>query len=111
MTIDGLQVDVPSAELKELLKARLTYHQHKVDAAQKQLVELERIDRALAEEAEGQGKFTNASMSDSIRQVLEKHKKQVVYYSFMATHVVPDESYRLTVDDLVKLGVKEHIYD
>lgn len=108
--VHGLQIDVPSEEMRELLQSRLTYHQHKVEAAQQQKSKLLAIDADLAKEADEIGKFSNSSMANTIDQTIDKHKKEVVYFSFMVKHVIPNTAYRLAIDDLIRLGIRADRY-
>ena len=103
--IEGLHVDVSAAELKELLLGRLKYHDDKVSHYEKQLGEMEKIDRALAEEAEVFSKTSTASPKKSLEQAVQKHKDQTIYYRFMSTHLVMNETYRLSEADLTRLGI------
>lgn len=103
--IQGLHVDVKGTELKELLLGRLKYHQDKVAGYEKQLGEMRKIDKALAEEAEAISKFSNASPAQSLEQAVKKHRDQTIYYRFVADHVVTTATYRLGEQELYRLGI------
>lgn len=108
--IDGLKIELPSAELKTLLEGRLKYHQQKVDAYQAQRAQLEKIEVTLGEEARRMGKSSNASPLENVEDAIKRHQNQTVYYKFMAEHVIPNETYRLCENDLHRLGVSERAY-
>lgn len=103
--IQGLHVDVKGTELKELLLGRLKYHQDKVANYDKQLNELKKVDKALAEDAEAISKFSNASPAQSLEQAIKKHKDQTIYYRFVADHVITTATYRLGEQELYRLGI------
>lgn len=104
--IEGLHVDVKGTELKDLLLGRLKYHLDKVSNYEKQLVELKRVDKALAEDAESISKFSTASPAQSLEQAIKKHKDQTVYYRFVADHVITTATYRLGENELLRLGIQ-----
>jgi len=105
--IEGLQIDVPAPELKQLLIDRLNYHQHKVEAFEKQLAAFEKLHIGLDEEALAIGKVSNSSPQQGIEQAIKRHRDQCVYYRFVSEHIVPHETYRLAEGDLVRLGIQD----
>lgn len=109
--IEGLHVDVPSAELKELLIKRLHHHESRISFYTKQLAEIEKVDDALRAEAQQYSKVSNASGPvDSIRTSIQRHKDQCIYYRFVSEHLVPGETYRLEESDLRRLGFSPDRY-
>jgi len=104
--IQGLFIDVPSTELKAMLEDRRKYHQDKVSAYTQQLEGLEKLESALGEEARRMGKTSTATPKENMEQAIQKHANQVIYYKFMAEHVVPNETYRLGDQELLRLGVQ-----
>lgn len=108
--IQGLFIDVPSTELKVMLEGRLKYHQDKVTMYQAQLAGLEKLEAGLDEEARRLGKTSTATPKESMQEAVKKHSNQVVYYKFMAEHVVPNETYRLGEQELTRLGVSSDRY-
>lgn len=104
--INGLQIDIKAAELKEMLLGRLKYHEARVEVYQKQHEQLSKVERVLSEEAEAIGKVSNTSPVESVLSALKKHKDQAIYYRFMHDHVVEGAVYRLPEADLVRLGIK-----
>jgi hypothetical protein len=103
--ITGLHVDVPSAELKILLQKRLEHHQSKVRLYQEQVEKMQQVNAALQQEAEGFHKGSTRSPEESLRESILKHENHAIYYRFMAEHVIPDETYRLNEQDLMRLGI------
>lgn len=108
--ISGIQIDVPADELKRLLLGRLEYHQEKVKAYEKQMTQLVEMERSLADEADRIGKTSNASPKESVQQAITKHKDKSIYYRFVAEHVVANAVYRLSENDLVRIGVQSERY-
>lgn len=108
--IEGLQIDVSSTELREMLLGRLEHHKKKIEAYESQEKQLAELEKKLADDAEQVSKVSNAGPLTSVQQALKKHRDQVIYYRFMAEHVVPNETYRLTDADLVRLGVQAERY-
>ena len=108
--IQGLYIDVPSTELKTMLEGRLKYHQEKVVMYKNQLDGLVKLEASLDEEARQLGKTSTATPKESMQQAIKKHGDQVIYYKFMAEHVVPNETYRLGEAELQRLGVSTDRY-
>ncbi len=108
--IQGLHVDVTATELQCLLEGRLKYHQDKITAYSAQLVQLNKVDAALAEDAEMISKTSGTSPKSSLDQAIKKHRDQSVYYAFMAKHVVSGATYRLNEQDLTRLGIQSERY-
>ena len=103
--ITGLHVDVSSDELKTMLLGRLKYHKDKVALYQEQLVTMKSVDDKLKADRESIGKGSTQTPTDAIQSAIQKHENQCVYYDFMAKHVVASETYRLSEQDLQRLGV------
>lgn len=108
--INGLHVDVSSAEMKTMLLGRLQFHTDKVAFYEKQLSEMRKVDAALSAEAQEMGKTSTRSPLESLEQAVKKHKDQTVYYKFMADHVIADATYRLDESALIRLGVQAERY-
>src|SRR5262245_7646606 len=104
--IEGLHVDVTSDELKKLLVGRLKYHEEKIALYTQQREKLVEAEKLLAEEAAQMSKFSGSRTPlDSVEESLKQHRRQVIYYKFMAEHVVLNETYRLHENDLSRLGI------
>lgn len=108
--IQGLFIDVTSEELKKMLLGRLEYHKNKLAVYQKQLGQLEEVEKTLQAEAEVISKTSHGSPKSSMEQAIKKHSDQIIYYEFMAAHVVPSETYRLGEQELTRLGVSSERY-
>lgn len=103
--IEGLHADVTGTELKTMLEGRKKYHEDKRAFYERQRIEIEKAERALADEAKSMGKTHTRSPLEAVDDALRKHDAQIIYYTFMAAHVNLSETYRLSDHDLVRLGV------
>lgn len=104
--IIGLHVDVPGAELKDLLDGRLRHHEQRLTGYQKQFEDMRKLTQELDEEAAKITKTSMRSPLESIEEAIRKHQNQMVYYRFMASHVNIQAIYRLSEADLVRLGIQ-----
>jgi hypothetical protein len=104
--INGLQIDVKSDEMKKMLSDRVAYHESRIAFYEKQQEVMSKVDAAMAEESAAISKTSNRSPSETIGDALKKHRDQLIYYKFMHEHVIEDSVYRLSENDLVRLGVK-----
>lgn len=105
--IQGLHIDVSAAELKGLLEKRVEYHAHKTEIYERQLADLTKIDKTMADEAEEQGKYTNnTNAADAMKRTVKDHRDQGTFMKFLAAHIVTGATYRLAEADLQRIGVK-----
>jgi len=95
--IEGLKFDVKSEELKKHLEERCNFHKERAAFYRKQEEEFKK-NATDAEIREGQNtmKQTHQAMKDSARV----HEGQHERYTYLAAHLIPDETYRLSEKDL-----------
>ncbi len=107
--INGLHVDVPGAELKELMAARLKHHQEKAEFYEVQHKKMAEVDAEMAKEAAIHSKISN-SAAETIESALKRHQNNIIYYKFMVNHVNVGAIYRLTENELQRLGIQSSYY-
>lgn len=93
--IEGVKIDIPSDELKSHLTGRVEYHKGK-----------ERFYRNQAQVLKDGGAGTIAMSNDpvsSLQGSQRQHSQQAAFFQFMAEHIVPDETYRLSESDFSRL--------
>lgn len=95
--IEGLKIDVSSTELEEHLSKRVEYHTERAEFYGLQVQNLK---------AGGVGILAQSNDPVSSLEGSEKsHQDKAAFYRFMKDHVIPDETYRLTEQDLVRLEI------
>ena len=98
--MDGLKIQIKSDELHDLLEARVTYHVAKAESYAQ--------SSAQVGEAQGDEALT---MSNNPRQSLaqseKSHRNRAKYFQFVADHLVPNITYQLDQDDLIKIEVMD----
>jgi hypothetical protein len=99
--IDGIRIEVSSHELVETLTDRARFHEAKVAAYALQLQGVEK-----AREGTSDLQFSN-DPRQQLGQALQRHRQQAAFFRFMADHVIPKETYRLTEQDLVRLELTD----
>lgn len=103
--INGLQVDVKSAELKKIVQSRVDYHNEKASLYEKQAEKLRQTIQNVEEDVE-YGKVTNGSdVSQNMNQKAREHKDKAIHFQFLLEHVIQDDVYRLNQADLQLLGI------
>lgn len=110
--IQGLNVDVPGQELKELMQERLGYHKHRIEVLKAKITK-ETEDDAEADEAAAEiSKLSNAGFAATLKEQVKKHQDQTVYYKFMVNHINMNAIYRLNESELQRLGIQtpQHRY-
>lgn len=110
MAIEGLKLQMTSAEMVKTMQDRIKYHADKVVWLEQKIKELAPEFEKFADEAQAQGKFatTNrigAGTIDGFKSSLSHHADRVTLFRFMVEHVIPNETYILREDDLRKLEV------
>ncbi len=89
--INGLHVDVSAKELREHLAVRAEYHVKKAKWYKSQAAALT------------QGGAATGMSNDPVRSLEEseqRHREKAAYFRFMERHIVQNETYRLSQDDL-----------
>jgi hypothetical protein len=107
--VQGLQIDVKSEELIKILKERLDHHQAKADTYEAKAKELGAQIKAIEEDMEF-GKVSGGTPIEQLSKKAREHKDQAVWYNFMITHVVQQDTYRLDQRDLQRLGISGATY-
>lgn len=93
--IEGLRIDVSSEEMKKILKDRVSYHSEKAEMYGSQVKALE-------------GEPTvdmTADPKKALRDRLRHHQRKWEFFNFLAEHVIPNETYRLSEIDLTRLEI------
>jgi hypothetical protein len=103
--VEGLQVDVSSVELKQIMRDRLDHHTRKAEAYFLQAQQLERSIAGIEDDLE-LGKVSGGTPIGRLRDKSREHRERESYFRFMIEHVVKDETYRLGRDDLMILGIQ-----
>lgn len=93
--IEGLRIEIKSAELATHLQMRATYHLERAKWYSGQVEALR--SGGLRPEA-----VTNDPLS-SLERSMKEHQERAAFFLFMADHLVPDETYRLTESDIGRL--------
>jgi hypothetical protein len=100
--IEGLKIELKSAELVGHIKKRAEYHKTKAEWYAKQVGELHKG-----------GVESSYNSNDPVRslQASEKdHTEKSALFLFLAEHIVPNEVYRLTESDLSRLELVSRYY-
>ena len=110
--IEGLQVDVKSAELKKIIASRIEYHQAKCKVLETTANKLRTTMIGIEDDMEEQMSKvrTNNSPTQGLDNQAKQHKDKVVHFQFLLDHVVQDDVYRLTQSDLQLLGIYKPSY-
>lgn len=93
--IQGLQIEISSAELGEHLRQRAEYHKERAGWYGGQVDGL----RSGGLRPEG---VTNDPIS-SLERSMKEHKERAAFFLFMAEHLIPGETYRMTEVDFGRL--------
>lgn len=99
--IQGLQIQLSSKELKEQLQERAKFHSEKSTFYQQQCKDFAAASEKLPEEMQNTSNSPIRTMEDKVRD----HQNRSSIFSFMAEHIVPDETYQLTENDLTRLEI------
>lgn len=106
--IEGLKIDIKAAELQKLLVDRLNHNKERLAYWQAQRKHIETAMGPLAEEVkDAYSKLGSSSQSPltTADNNIANHRKQILFYGFTSEHLVQDETYRLSEDDLSRIGI------
>jgi type IV secretory pathway VirB4 component len=102
--VTGLQIDIPSDELKKLMEERLAHCNEKQTVYEQEAKTL----RASVQKLEGDlkvGKGGGFNPAETLEQNATKYRELAAWYKFMLEHVIKNETYRLSTEDLRLLGI------
>lgn len=100
--IDGLRIEMKSAEVVAHCLSRAAMHREKAETYAKRI--------AAVGEAMGEVAVASNDPAFNMKGKLDHHRKQLGFFSFIAEHVVPDDVYRLTEEDLGRLEIASRYY-
>lgn len=101
--VEGLQFDVKSEELKKIIETRVKYHTEKFEVYESKAAGLREALKGVDEETHG--KVSNASPVSSLEDKARQHKDKAIHFQFMLDHVIVNDMYRLSQNDLHMLGI------
>lgn len=99
--INGLCIDVSAKELREHLAARADYHEKKAKWYRGQAIALNK------------GTVSTGISNDPVRSLEgseRQHREKAAFFRFMELHIVKNETYRLSQDDLGQIELASHYY-
>jgi hypothetical protein len=99
--INGLCIDVSAKELKAHLAARADHHEQKADWYKTQAATL------------SEGGVSTGMSNDPVRsleQSAQQHREKAAYFRFMEQHIIENETYRLSQDDLSQIELSSRYY-
>jgi hypothetical protein len=99
--INGLCIDVSAKELREHLAARADHHAEKAEWYKGQAA-------ALSKGGAGTG-MSNDPVS-SLEESGQRHQEKAAYFRFMEQHLVENETYRLSQEDLGQIELSSRYY-
>lgn len=96
--IEGLRIEISSAEVQEHLGERADYHQGRRRFYERQVASLRegglRADQAVSHDP-----------VSALQESAKRHGEREAFLRFMAEHIVPDETYRLSEQDLMRIEI------
>ena len=95
--IEGIKIDVPTADLRAHLEERAEHHRSKSEAYLAQADATEK----LMDGVQGQTNDPRAGLRSSARD----HAQKAALFAFTAKYLVADETYRLSEQDLMRIEV------
>jgi hypothetical protein len=93
--IEGVRIELSSEELRQTFVDRASWHYERAMFYEDQVDSLRRG----GVNASGVTNDPVSSLENSARQ----HKDRQAYFTFLAAHLIPDETYRLSEQDLTRL--------
>lgn len=95
--IDGLKISVSSTELKTHIEGRAKYHAQRAEFYSDQAGNLK-----------SGGLQLEAASNDpvgSLERSAKDHGEKAAFFSFLAEHIIPDERYILSENDLARIEI------
>jgi hypothetical protein len=115
--IEGLMVDVPGQELIEHCKKRAAWHEDQRKDYAKKLAIYHRTKADLAESGKTErdemmeeldpSNFKGNVSPDTLQRSATHHKKRVEFFTYLASHLLSDHTYRLEMRELNSIEAVE----
>ena len=103
--INGLNFDIDTKELEEILNTKIQQFSAKASLYQEQAEQQEELTRRQASIDDSDlPKFSN-DQSTNLRSKANEQLQKVKEFTFLRDHLIKNETYRLTRDDLNYLGI------
>jgi thymidine kinase len=102
--IEGLHIDISSAKLKDMIEERANVHGRKVMLYKEKIDALEQ-ESEIEDDVEIEETSVSVNPEKSLKRRLKEHRARYNFFMFMAEHLVPDETYRLSLGDLRTMEV------
>lgn len=96
--IDGLKFELTSEKLLSHLTARRDYHRRTEAIYRRQHAETEEEHSAVSDIFYAKGSAGN--IRERIKAAADQHAARAKYFDILATHLVPNETYRLSEHEL-----------
>ena len=97
--IDGFKIEITANELAAHLDSRISHHRGRTQECEMKLQRLQALD-AHSDEEEDVFDMCGASRLDGLQRLASKHRSREVFLMFVRNHVVTNEVYRLSEEDL-----------
>ena len=106
--IQGVKIQISSEELKQHVLSKVKLHEEKATFYTNRVTDLEKG----VEEDKVDGSLYNSSNNpvNSLKQSGRQHKEKAQYFKFIADHIINDETYELTENDLTRLEIIGGMY-
>jgi len=97
--IDGFKIDITADELVAHLDSRITHHHGRAQECETKLQRLRALE-STSDDEEDVFDMCGASKIDGLERLATKHRNREIFLAFARNHVVANEIYRLSEDDL-----------
>lgn len=108
--IEGIQFDIGSQELADHLTKRVEHHQKRSKWYAEKAASLEEGDFD-KETRQKMSNTNNVNPVETFKSGAKRHRQKASLFTFMSSHVVKNETYRLSQSDLDRLELTESEYD
>jgi hypothetical protein len=97
--IDGFKIDITADELVAHLDSRISHHHGRTHECETKLHRLQALESS-SDEEEDVFEMCGTSRIDGLERLIAKHRNREVFLMFARNHIVANEVYRLSEDDL-----------
>lgn len=108
--IEGLLLQVPGSEVKELLQKKASYHRGRAADYQKTYDTLVAVLGPIKDEDMPKMSSYGSDDRSKSKEGIERHTAKAEEDEFLATHIVVGAMYQLDTNDLTRLGVVKSRY-
>ncbi len=103
--ITGLHIELSSEELKQHIQERADHHKKRAEWYSQQAAQLQEGQEPRQPDPDEDHHSRSYDPLQGLLTKVNEHRYKMVFFRFLADHIIPNEKYRLSESDLARLEI------